>query len=92
MILAILSAVACFAAAIIMLTPYFRRITLLRPMACYLIFEGAWQIFSYLICDIYPTSQVPGYVNRIGTILIVVYYIFMLLMTLSKSKRKKRDK
>ncbi|MBQ6499532.1 MAG: hypothetical protein IJI48_06490 [Ruminococcus sp.] len=92
MILAILSAVACFAAAIIMLTPYFRRITLLRPMACYLIFQGAWQIFSYLICDIYPTSQVPGYVNRIGTILIVVYYIFMLLMTLSKSKRKKRDK
>ncbi|MBQ9471511.1 MAG: hypothetical protein IJU73_00050 [Ruminococcus sp.] len=92
MILAILSAVACFAAAIIMLTPYFRRITLLRPMACFLIFEGAWQIFSYLICDIYPTSQVPGYVNRIGTILIVVYYIFMLLMTLSKSKRKKRDK
>lgn len=92
MILAILSAVACFAAAIIMLTPYFRRITLLRPMACYLIFEGAWQIFSYLICDIYPTSQVPGYVNRIGTILIIVYYIFMLLMTLSKSKRKKRDK
>lgn len=92
MIFAILSAVVCFAAAIIMLTPYFRRITLLRPMACFLIFEGAWQIFSYLICDIYPTSQVPGYVNRIGTILIVLYYIFMLLMTRSKSKRKKRDK
>lgn len=92
MILAILSAVVCFAAAIIMLTPYFRRITLLRPMACFLIFEGAWQIFSYLICDIYPTSQVPGYVNRIGTILIVLYYIFMLLMTRSKSKRKKSDK
>lgn len=92
MILAILSAVVCFTAAIIMLTPYFRRITLLRPMACYLIFEGAWQIFSYLICDIYPTSQVPGYVDRIGTILIVLYYIFMLLMTRSKSKQKKRDK
>ena len=92
MILAILSAVVCFAAAIIMLTPYFRRITLLRPMACYLIFEGAWQIFSYLIWDIYPTSQVPGYVDRIGTILIVLYYIFMLVMTRSKSKRKKRDK
>ncbi len=92
MILAILSAVVCFTAAIIMLTPYFRRITLLRPMACYLIFQGAWQIFSYLICDIYPTSQVPGYVDRIGTILIVADYIFMLLMTRSKSKRKKRDK
>ena len=92
MILAILTAVVCFAAAIIMLTPYFRKITLLRPMAVYLIFEGAWQIFSYLISDLHPTSQLPGYVDRIGTILIILYYIFILLMTFSKSKRKKREK
>ena len=92
MILAILTAVVCFAAAIIMLTPYFRKITLLRPMAFYLIFQGAWHIFSYIISDIYPTSLLPGYVNRIGTILIVLYYIFILFMTLSKSKRKKREK
>lgn len=92
MILAIITAVVCFAAAIIMLTPYFRKITLLRPMAFYLIFQGAWHIFSYLILDIYPSSQVPGYVDRIGTILIVLYYIFILIMTRSKSKRKKRDK
>nr|WP_316625265.1 hypothetical protein [uncultured Ruminococcus sp.] len=92
MILAIITAVVCFAAAIIMLTPYFRKITLLRPMAFFLIFQGAWHIFSYLICDIYPTSQIPGYVNRIGTILIILYYIFILFMTRSTSKRKKRDK
>ena len=75
MILAIITAVVCFAAAIIMLTPYFRKITLLRPMAFFLIFQGAWHIFSY-----------------IGTILIILYYIFILFMTRSKSKRKKRDK
>ncbi len=92
MILAILSALVCFAAAIVMLTPYFRKITLLRPMACYLIFEGAWQIFSYLVLDLHPTSQIPGYVDRIGTILIVLYYIFILFMTRSKSKRKKKEK
>ena len=92
MILAILTALVCFVAAIIMLTPYFRKITLLRPMAFYLIFQGAWQIFAYLINDLYPTSQVPGYVDRIGTILIVLYYIFILFMTRSKSKRKKREK
>ena len=92
MLLTILCAVLCFAAAIIMLTPYFRKITLLRPMAFYLIFEGAWQIFSYLIYELYPTSQIPGYVDRIGTILIILYYIFILLMTRSKSKRKKRNK
>ena len=92
MILAIITAVVCFAAAIIMLTPYFRKITLLRPMAFYLIFRGAWHIFAYIVNDIYPTSQLPGYVDRIGTILILLYYIFMLFMTLSKSKRKKREK
>ena len=92
MILAILCAVLCFAAAILMLTPYFRRIPLLRPMAFYLIFEGAWQIFSFLISDLYPTSQVPAYVDRIGTILIILYYIFVMFMTQRKSKRKKRGK
>ena len=92
MILAIVCAVLCFAAAILMLTPYFRRIPLLRPMAFYLIFEGAWQIFSFLISDIYPTSPIPAYVDRIGTIVILVYYIFVMFMTRSKSKRKKKDK
>ena len=92
MILAILCAVLCFAAAILMLTPYFRRIPLLRPMAFYLIFEGAWQIFSFLISDLYPTSHVPAYVDRIGTILIILYYIFVMFMTQLKSKRKKRNK
>lgn len=92
MILAFVTAVVCFAAAILMLTPYFRKITLLRPMAFYLIFQGAWQIFSYLIYELYPTSQIPGYVDRIGTIVIVLYYIFILFMTRSKSKRKKRNK
>ena len=91
-ILAVICAVLCFAAAIIMLSPYFRKITLLRPMAVYLIFEGAWQIFSYLISDLYPTSPVPAYVDRAGTILIVLYYIFVMLMTQIKSKRKKREK
>lgn len=92
MILAVICALLCFAAAVIMLLPYFRKITLLRPMAFYLIFEGAWQIFSYLISDLYPTSPVPAYVDRIGTILIILYYIFVMLMTMIKSKRKKRDK
>lgn len=92
MILTFVTSLLCFAAAIIMLTPYFRRLPLLRPMSFYLIFQGAWHIFSFLIFELYPTSKVPGYVNRIGTILIVVYYIFILLMTHKKSKRKKRDK
>ena len=92
MILTIVCAVLCFAAAIIMLSPYFRKIPLLMPMAFYLIFEGAWQIFSYLISDLYPTSLIPAYVDRIGTILIILYYIFIMFMTRTKSKRKKRER
>ena len=92
MFLAIFCAILCFLAAILMLTPYFRKIPLLRPMAFYLIFMGAWQIFSYIIGDLYPTSLVPDYVGRIGTSLIIIYYIFIMFMTRVKSKKKKRDK
>lgn len=91
MFLAIFCAILCFGASIFMLSPYFRKIPLLRPMAFYLIFEGAWQIFSYLITELYPTSVVPDVVGRIGTSVIILYYIFILVMTRTKSKRKKRD-
>jgi len=90
MVLAILTAILCFAAAIFMLSPYFRKMPLLRPMAFYLIFVGAWHIFTYIIRDLHPTSLVPDYIGRIGTILIILYYIFILIMTQTKSKRKKR--
>lgn len=90
MLLTVITALLCFAAAIIMLSPYFRKIPLLHPMAFYLIFEGAWQIFSYLITDLYPTSLIPAYVERVGTIVIILYYIFILFMTRLKSGRKKR--
>ncbi len=92
MVLAIICAVLCFAAAIFMLSPYFRKLPLLRPMAFYLIFEGAWQIFTFIIRDLHPTSLVPDYIGRIGTILIILYYIFIMVMTRTKSKRKNRGR
>ena len=145
MILTFITAILCFAAAIIMLTPYFRRLAVcgcdtdkliegtvrererflaqgvLHPACRYATLRnyflskgkvselfvsydpflrsyGEWwkQLFGESEGKqnkgIYPTSAVPGYVNRIGTILIVLYYIFMLFMTRMKSKRKKRDK
>ncbi len=92
MVLAILCAVLCFAAAIVMLSPYFRKLPLLRPMAFYLIFVGAWHIFTYIIRDLHPTSLVPDYIGRIGTILIIIYYLFILIMTRSKSKKKNKNR
>ena len=92
MVLAILTAILCFAAAIVMLSPYFRKLPLLRPMAFYLIFVGAWHIFTYIIRDLHPTSMVPDYIGRIGTIIIILYYIFIMIMTRTKSKRKNRGR
>ena len=91
MFLAIFCALLCFGASVLMLSPYFRKIPLLRPMAFYLIFEGAWQIFSYLITELHPTSVVPDIIGRIGTCVIILYYIFIMAMTRSKSRQKKRD-
>lgn len=88
MLLTALSAVLCFVAAVIMLSPYFRKIPLLHPMAVYLLFVGAWMILSYLIGELYPTSVVPSYIFRIGTAVLILYYLFILFMTRSKSRRK----
>ncbi len=90
MILTIITAVICFIAAAIIFSPYFRKIPLLRPAAFYLVFVGAWQIFSYIVSEISPTSPIPAYVGQIGTIAIILYYIFIMFMTRTKSKRKNK--
>ena len=90
MILSILTAVVCFLAAILMFSSYYRKMTLLRPLAIYLIFEGCATILTYILSEINPVSTVGDKVGQIGTILIVIYYIFILLMTKSKSKRKRK--
>lgn len=92
MILTLLSAIVCFAAAIIMFSAYYRKMTLLRPLAVYLVFEGAVNLLNYILSELAPTSVVGDTINRIGTILIVAYYIFILLMTKTKSKRKTRTR
>lgn len=91
MFLSILSATVCFVTAIIMLTPYFRKISLLTPMALYLVFEGIMQLLTYIILDVFPANRVIIWVNYIGSAVILLYYCFVLIMTKSKSKKKKKD-
>lgn len=88
MVLAVLSAVICFFAAVLIFTPYFRKLPVLRPLAVFLIFEGAWQLAAYLILQIDPTNGFILTLNYIGTVLIIGFYIFFLCMTRMKSKRK----
>lgn len=87
MILAILSAVFCFGAAVLIFTPSFRRIALLRPLAYYLFFQGVWQLVSYIVLQIDPTNGFIANVNYVGTILILGYYIFILLINSKKVKK-----
>lgn len=91
MILAIISAVVCFGAAVLIFTPSFRKIALLRPMAYYLFFQGVWQLISYIVLQIAPTNGLINPVNYIGTIIILGYYIFILLINSKKiNKLRKR--
>ncbi len=90
MLLAIITAAVCFIAAVIMFSSYFRKMTLLRPLAIYLIFEGCATMLTYILSDLNPVSTLGDTIQQIGTIVIVIYYIFILLMTKSKSNRKKR--
>lgn len=90
MLLAIITATVCFIAAVIMFSSYFRKMTLLRPLAIYLIFEGSATMLTYILSDLNPVSTLGDTIQQIGTIVIVIYYIFILLMTKSKSKRKKK--
>lgn len=91
MLLTIITALVCFVAAVVMFTPYYRKMALLRPMALYLIFEGVMIMLTYIISDLYPTSTTVDIINRVGTLIIVVYYIFILVMTKIKSKRKYKN-
>ena len=90
MILAIISSVVCFAAAVFMFTPYFRKITLLRPLAVYLIFQGAWTLLSYALLQLNPNNGFIFPLNYIATIIIIVYYIFIMAMTKLKSRSKRK--
>lgn len=91
MILTIITAVACFVAAILMFTPYYRKMALLRPLAIYLVFEGVMVMFIYFMSELHPTNTIADVMNRIGTLAIVLYYIFILIMTKIKSRNKNKD-
>lgn len=91
MILSVITALVCFFAAILMFSAYFRKMTLLRPLGVYLIFQGAYILLNHIIMDLHPTSTIPQYIYCIGTLLIIIYYIFIMIMTRLKSKKKSRE-
>lgn len=91
MILTIITALICFASGIICFSPYFRKVPLLRPLAFFIIFEGISSVVSFIFSELYPTSSFPTYFNSIGTIIILVYFLFVMFMTRNKSKHKRNQ-
>ena len=92
MILAIISAAVCFAAAVLMFTPYFRKNSLLRPAAIYLLFQGVWTLLSYALLQLNPNNSFIFPINYIATIIILAYYIFVMITTRLKRKDKNKKK
>lgn len=90
MILAIISAVLCFAVAVLIYTPYFRKIPLIRPIALYFVYEGGWILASNIVLQLDPANDIILNINYIVTIVFMLYYMFFLFMTKRKSKRKFR--
>lgn len=92
MILAIIAALVCLAAAAVTFTPNLRGIRLLRPIAVYLIFQGVWILLSYALLQLNPNNAFVFPVNYIATILLIAYFIFVMIASNFKRKLKKEKK
>ena len=92
MILAIVSAIVCFAAAILMFTPFFRKNPPLRPIAIYLLFQGVWIMVSYALLQLNPNNQFVFPINYIATIVLLAYLIFVMVGSRFKRKPDKERK
>lgn len=98
MILAIISAIFCFAAAIFMFTSYFRKTNLMRVLSVFLAFEGVWILVSYLLLQLNPNNAFIFPINYIVTIVFMGYILFLLArtrftnhFTKRKPKTEKKD-
>lgn len=91
MLFAIISAIICFIFSIVLFTKNFRKIKALNPLAIYLIFQGIWQLASFIVLDMYPSNKIILYVNYIGTALLLIYYIFYLLINRGRAGKRRRQ-
>ena len=92
MILAIIAALVCLAAAALTFTPNLRGIRLLRPVAIYLIFQGVWTLLSYALLQLNPNNAFIFPVNYIATILLIAYFIFVMIFSNFKRKPRKNKR
>ena len=97
--IAIISALVCFAVAVVLFTPLFRTVALFRPVALFFIFEGLWVLANYLVIQIWPGTSMMQWFHYIGIIIFGGYLLLCLFYSRPKKakpeksdKRKKRAK
>lgn len=89
MILAIIAAAACLAAATIMFSPRMRSFRYYRPFALFFLFEGIWIMLDYAFRQIVPDNVFMDVIHYIGIIVIVVIFILNILFGSGKKKPEK---
>ena len=89
MILAIIAAAACLAAATIMFSPRMRSFRYYRPFALFFLFEGIWIMLDYAFRQIVPDNVFMDVIHYIGIIVIVVIFILNILFGSGKKKQEK---
>lgn len=91
MLIAIISAVICLIISIVLFTPAFRRLLILRPVALFFIFEGVWIMVDYIITQIWPGIEAMQWVHYAGIIIFGGYLLICLFLG-RPEKRKNRKK
>lgn len=89
MLLAIICAVVCLAAATMMYTPKMRSFQFYRPVGLIFLFEGVWLLLDYIFRQISPDNVFMMIIHYIGLIILIAYLILSILFG-SKDKIKEK--
>ena len=89
MLLAIISAAICLAAATIMYTPKMRSFSQYRPVGLFFLFEGVWILADYIIKQMIPDNIFMMIVHYIGLSVIGLYFIFSAVFLSKDGVREK---
>ncbi len=89
MLLAIISAAICLAAATIMYTPKMRSFSQYRPVGLFFLFEGVWILADYIIKQMIPDNIFMMIVHYIGLSVIGLYFVFSAVFLSKDGVREK---
>ena len=90
MVAALISAVVCFSITVMLFTPSFRQIGMLRPITLFFAFEGIWIIVDYIVTKVAPGTDATQWIHYVGIIVFGGYLLICLFY--SRPKKSKKEK